>query len=84
VGVYLVIAARNDCGTSQSGFCGDGGNAVDEWRLIVPTLVGAAGGGLVGHFIRTPRWVPGFMPRPTGSDAPGVTFGWSVPLATGT
>ncbi len=80
VGVALVISLRDDpCaggGGGELGFtvCGA---PFDGFKLVAPAVAGFFAGGLVGGFIRTPRWVPGFLP--TAAGAPGdFAFGWTL------
>ena len=82
VGVGLLVASRNDCAGQPSGYCDSFGNSFHAGRLIVPPLAGAAAGALIGYFIRTPRWVPGFPPQPSADGDFGLGLAWSVPLGS--
>jgi hypothetical protein len=82
VGLALVIAERNDCARTTSGFCDQIGDRVNEWHLVVPPLAGAATGALVGYLIQTPRWVPGFLPSSPDGGA-GFAIRWSLPTTIG-
>lgn len=82
VGVGLVVKSRKDCPGQPSGYCDSFGNNFHAWHLLVPPLAGAAAGGLVGHFIQTPRWVPGVMPLPSVDGDVGLGLAWSVPLGS--
>jgi hypothetical protein len=75
-GVWLAIASRNEC-LETSGFCDDPGDHFNEWHLVLPAVAGAAAGALVGHFIETPTWVPGFLPGAPSSD--GFALSWTLP-----
>jgi hypothetical protein len=77
VGIALAVTSRDAC----DGFCADPGDHFDEWQLVWPALAGAAGGALVGRLIRTPRWVPGFLPGST-PDGGGVALRWSLPVGS--
>ena len=79
VGVGWVVASRNDCPGQPSGYCDSFGNSFHTGHLIMPPLVGAAAGALVGYFIETPRWVPSFVPQPSADGDVGLGLAWSVP-----
>jgi hypothetical protein len=76
-GLAFAISSRENC-QATGGFCDDPGDHFDEWKLVVPALAGTAAGALVGHFIETPRWVPGLLPSPP-TDGVGVALAWRVP-----
>jgi hypothetical protein len=80
VGVGMVVGSRNDCPGQTLGYCDTFGSSFRAWHLIVPPLAGAASGALVGHFIRTPRWVPGVLPQPSANGEVGLAIAWSAPL----
>ena len=82
VGVGLLVTSRNDCPGQPSGYCDTFGDTFRASRLIVPPLVGTAAGGLVGHFIETPRWVPGVLPQPSADGDVGLGLAWSLPLGS--
>lgn len=78
VGVALVVRDRDD--TSPTALGDDFGTTFDAWKLIVPPLVGAAAGALVGYVVRTPRWAPAVVP--SGGASPGdFALVWSVPVS---
>jgi hypothetical protein len=78
IGVFLVIQARNDCDRDAYGVCDEFGTHFDEWRLVIPSVAGIAAGALVGHFIRSPTWVPGFVSG--ASDGAGLGLAWAIPV----
>ena len=80
VGVGMLVGSRNTCTGQPSGYCDTFGDAFHAWHLIVPPLAGAAAGGLVGYFVQTPRWVPGFLSQPSADGDVGLGLAWSVPL----
>jgi len=82
VGVGMVVGSRNSCAGQPSGYCDAFGSTFHAWHLIVPPLTGTAAGALVGHFIETPRWVPGFLPQPSADGDFGFGLAWSVPLGS--
>lgn len=81
-GVWLVVDARDECNRDLSGFCNAFGESINEWHLVLPPVAGAAAGGLVGYFIRTPRWVPGLLPLASLDGRVGLAVSWAVPLGS--
>ena len=81
LGVGLVIASRDDCNRSQDpiGFCDAVGDAVQTAALIYTPVLGAGLGALVGYFVTTGRWFPGFLPVARQGDA-ALGLGWTVPV----
>ncbi|MEQ1856506.1 MAG: hypothetical protein ABL963_08550 [Longimicrobiales bacterium] len=76
-GVGLAISSRGDCRDS-GGFCDDPGDHFNEWHLVVPAVAGAAAGALVGHFLHSPRWVPGVFVGATTAGGADFGFAWSL------
>jgi hypothetical protein len=78
LGTGVVLLVSNDPPPAQATAPpGDRfGESFDAWKLIVPPIAGTIVGAFVGYNIRTPRWVPGFLPAASGD----VAFGWIVSL----
>ncbi len=81
-GVWLVVDSRDDCNRDASGFCNAFGESINEWHLVLPPAAGAAAGAVVGHFIQTPRWVPGLLPLASLDGRVGLAATWAVPLGS--
>ncbi len=79
VGIWKVVQHRNDCGIGSGTFCDHG---KDPWRLAISTVVGAGAGALVGSFIRTETWLPGYVPTLTDGGPAGLALAWTVPLGS--
>ena len=80
VGVALVIESGRSCRPTATVPCGLPDDRNEEWLLVLPSVVGAGVGALVGSRVRSSRWVPGFLPE-AGLPAPGrFGFSWSLPL----
>jgi len=75
----VAVASRDDC-LDASGFCPSPGESFEEWKLAVPAAASAAVGGLVGYFVRTPAWVPGFLPAPSADAGMALGLSWSLPI----
>ena len=80
-GIGAQLASSDSCDRDLSGICSDFGNTFNGWLLVVPPVLGAGVGALLGSAIKTDRWFPAFLPR--ASDAGGTLWGltWKVPLA---
>ncbi len=79
VGVILVVQAKDDCVPQALQVCGPEGDRFQERRLAIPPVVGAALGAVIGSRIRTPTWVPAFIPLVDRPDGLALGLAWRLP-----
>jgi hypothetical protein len=80
VGVWLAITSSPECQESL-GLCDNPGDRFNEWHLVIPAIAGAAAGAVVGRFVESPSWVPGFLPS-VPSAGGGFALLWTVSAAS--